>query len=78
MCNFYFQESCVTIFKYFNEATKKENPDLPQNGLSQLFWFFLLVVAKGHLSWSFYFVYVLGIVNSHNINYVFVSISSKF
>ena len=31
---------------------------------------------KGHLSWSFYFLYVLGIVNSHIINYILVSISS--
>ena len=31
---------------------------------------------KGHLSWSFYFLYVLGIVNSHIINYILVPISS--
>ena len=31
---------------------------------------------KGHLSWSFYFLYVLGIVNSHIISYILVSISS--
>ena len=28
------------------------------------------VLFKGHLSWSFYFLNVLGIVNSHIINYI--------
>ena len=32
---------------------------------------------KGHLSWSFYLLYVLGIVNSHIINYIIVPISSE-
>ena len=29
----------------------------------------LLDVVKGHLSWSFYLLYVLGIVNSYISNY---------
>ena len=36
----------------------------------------LYFLLKGHLSWSFYFLNVLGIVNSHIINYIFVLISS--
>ena len=35
------------------------------------------IVVKGHLSWSFYFLYVLVIVNLHIINYILVSISSE-
>ena len=27
-------------------------------------------VLQGHFSWSFYIFYVLGIVNSHKINYI--------
>ena len=41
--------------------------------------FFIVIsnmVIKGHLSWSFYLLYVLGIVDSHIINYILVSISS--
>ena len=37
----------------------------------------ILCCFKGHLSWSFYFLYVLGIVNSHIINYIIVSTSSE-
>ena len=37
----------------------------------------LTSTVKGHLSWSFYFLYVIGIVTSHIINYILVSISSE-
>ena len=35
------------------------------------------ISVKGHFSWSFYFLYVSGIINSHIFNYILVSISSE-
>ena len=46
--------------------------------LEYLFEYSMSNLVKGHLSWSFYFLYVLGIVNLHMINYILVSISSEF
>ena len=39
--------------------------------------FSIFSLFKTHLSWSFYFLYVLGIVNSRIIKYILVSTSSE-
>ena len=64
--------------KYLNIVEKfTDQPVIEPGTFCLLVGCFTKWAIKGHLSWSFYFLYVLGIFKSQNINYILVSISSE-